>query len=417
MSYICSLTPSVSPTSAPEVRWAKASGGSGNSTWLDIAMVACSALAFRALSAVVAFISRVAYPSANSIADGQSVFGPKRAFWDIFSRWDSGHYFNIAYDGYHYVPGGRDEIAFFPAYPYLMRFVGRLFGHSQADLYYGGIVVSWVAFVVAMIALYKIARLDVEANDAKRAVLLAMVFPFAFFFGVVYTESLFLAATLGAFFFFRTRRWILGGLCGALATATRVNGILMWPALAWIAFRSLRSAGKAGSREQVTVLIALLLVPAGIGLYSIYVYHLTGHLFEWKTKIELWGYYPGGTPWLALVRLVRDITSQPIVFIATVHNAPYDALNGVTALIFVAAVPFVWLRFGTAYGLLMAANLWLPLSSGLFEGLGRYCSVLFPFFIWLGSLRWRPVYMSAIIAFAVFYTLCMGLFTNLQPLY
>jgi hypothetical protein len=409
----------VSTTAPPEVRWAKGGKPSGgSSTLFDLALVAGGAVAFRVLSAVVAFISRVAFPAANQAADSQSVFGATRAFWDIFARWDAGWYFQIAYDGYHgYAPGGRSAIGFFPAYPLLMRYVGRLFGRSQADLYYGGIVVSWVAFVVAMIALYKIARLDVEGDEAKRAVLLAMVFPFAFFFGVVYTESLFLAATLGAFFFFRTRRWILGGLCGALATATRVNGILMWPALAWIAFRSLRSGGKPGSREQISVLVALLLVPAGIGLYSFYIYHLTGHLFEWKTAIEYWGYYPGGTPWTAFVRLVQDLMQRPIVYIATVHNAPYDTLNGVTALLFVAAIPFVWLRFGTAYGLLMAANLWLPLSSGLFEGLGRYCSVLFPFFIWLGSLRWRPVYMPAIVAFAVLYTLCMAIFTNIQPLY
>ena len=373
-------------------------------------------MAFRALSAIVAFLSRVAFPSADPIADGQSVFGGTRAFWDIFTRWDSGWYFQIAYGGYQYAPGGRSNIAYFPAYPFLMRYVGRLFGRSQADLYFGGIAISWVAFVIAMIGLYKIARLDVEAVEAKRAVLLAMIFPFAFFFGVVYTESLFLAATIGAFYFFRTRRWLLGGLCGALATATRVNGILMWPALAWIAFRSFRSVGKS-SREQLTVLVSLLLVPAGIGLYSIYIYRLTGHLFEWKTTIEFWGYHPGGTPWLALVRLVQDLTQRPIVFIATVHNAPYDALNGVTALLFVAAIPFVWIRFGAAYGLLMAVNLWVPLSSGLFEGLGRYCSVLFPFFIWLGSIRWRPVLTSAIVVFAVLYTLCMALFTNLQPLY
>jgi len=398
------------------VRWAKAPQVSGENTWTALAGVAGCSVAFRALSAVVAFIFRVAFPSADPVSDGLSVFGPKRAFWDIFTRWDSGHYFNIAYAGYRYVPGGRDEIAFFPAYPFLMRYVGRLFGRSQADLYYGGIVISWVAFVLAMIGLYQIARLDVEAKEAKRAVLLATIFPFAFFFGVVYTESLFLAATIGAFYFFRTRRWLIGGLCGAVATATRVNGILMWPALAWITFRNLRSAGKS-SREQLAALGALLLVPAGIALYSIYVYHLTGHLFEWKTKIELWGYYPGGTPWLAFVRLVQDLTRRPIVYIATVHNAPYDALNGVAALLFVVAIPFVWLRFGTAYGLLMAMNLWLPLSSGLFEGLGRYCSVLFPFFIWLGSLRWRPVITSAIVAFAVLYALCMALFTNLQPLY
>jgi Mannosyltransferase (PIG-V) len=381
-----------------------------------LAGISACALAFRALSAVVAFISRVSFPAADQIADGRSVFGSTRAFWDIFARWDSQWYFNIAYDGYHYTPGGRDAIGFFPAYPLLMRFVGRLIGRSQADLYFGGVIISWTAFVIAMIGLYKLAQLDVESSDARRAVLLATIFPFAYFFGVVYTESLFLAATVWAFYFFRTRRWLAGGLCGALATGTRVNGIMMWPALAWLVWRGL-AAGKATGRDRLAAVVALLLVPAGIGLYSLYIYHLTGHFFEWKTTIELWGYYPGGNPWLSMVHLLRNLIARPIVYIATGPTARFDALNGIVALVFVVAVPLVWIRFGAAYGLYMAANLWLPLSSGLFEGLGRYCSVLFPFFILAGSIRSRTFATTAIVVSAVLYTLCMAIFTNLQPLY
>ncbi|HEX4347368.1 MAG TPA: mannosyltransferase family protein, partial [Vicinamibacterales bacterium] len=209
----------------PADKGAKPASGS---SLLTLATIVCGAAAFRVLSAVVAFIARVSFPAADQIADGRSVFGPTRAFWDIFARWDSQWYFNIAYDGYHYEPGSRGTLGFFPAYPLLMRYVGRLFGHSQADLYYGGIAISWVAFVIAMIGLYKLARLDLEADAAGRTVLLAAIFPFAFFFGVVYTESMFLAATVWAFYFFRTRWWISGGVCGALATATRVNGIMMW---------------------------------------------------------------------------------------------------------------------------------------------------------------------------------------------
>ena len=296
--------------------------------------------------------------------------------------------------------------------------MGRLFGTSQADVTLGGILVSWTAFVLAMIGLYKLARLDVDHESAQRATLLSMIFPFAFFFGVVYTESLFLAATIWAFYFFRTRWWLPGGVCGALATATRVNGILIWPALAWIAWRSVAGGRLApGARGRLSVVVALLLVPVGIGAYSVYIYHLTGHLFEWKNTIELWGYYPGGRPWLALIHLVHDVTSRPIVYIATVPNAIYDTLNGLTAIVFILAVPIVWLRFGTAYGLLMAANLWLPLSSGLFEGLGRHGSVLFPFFIWVGTLRSRTVIATTLVFSALLYTLCMALFTNLQPMY
>jgi hypothetical protein len=97
--------------------------------------------------------------------------------------------------------------------------------------------------------------------------------------------------------------------------------------------------------------------------------------------------------------------------------ALYDSLYGVTALAFTAAIPFVWRRFGAAYGVFMLVNLYLPLSSGAFEGLGRYCSVLFPAFIWLASIRSRFVYTSLVVVFALFYTLGLALFSTVRPLF
>src|SRR3954452_875087 len=115
----------------------KAANPPAESSWVTLAGVAACAVAFRVLSACVAFISRVSFPAADQRSDGNSVFGAKRAFWDLFVRWDSGWYFKIAHDGYHYTPEGRDSIGFFPVYPLLMRYVGRLFGRYPADIYYG----------------------------------------------------------------------------------------------------------------------------------------------------------------------------------------------------------------------------------------------------------------------------------------
>jgi hypothetical protein len=96
---------------------------------------------------------------------------------------------------------------------------------------------------------------------------------------------------------------------------------------------------------------------------------------------------------------------------------PLIAVALAAVLVFIVATPFVWVRYGAGYGLYMAANLWLPLSSGRFEGLGRYCSVMFPFFILVAGLRSRRVFTSIMVAFAMVYTLCLALFTKLHPLY
>ena len=384
-----------------------------------VSRIVLGAIAFRVLSAVLAFIANLVIPL-DRPEQFPSVFGSMRAFWDPFTRYDGGWYYQIARNGYHFVVGGAavglgkpGKIAYFPVYPLLMRYAGRLFGGSPAGLYFGGIVVSWVAFVLAMVLLLRLALLDVDDEQAERAVYLAAIFPFAFFYGVVYTEATFLLFVLAAFYSFRQRQWILGGVFGGLATATRVNGILILPALAWIAWRR----AEPGTSDRLRASLALALVACGVGAYSIYVYHLTGHPFEWAAAIKRWGYYPGGAPWLALVRLVSVLATHPIAYLAGERLAPYDTLNGLAGLVCVASVPFVWWRLGAGYGLYMLANLWLPLSSGQYEGVGRYCAVLFPFFILAAGIRWRAGFIAMIVISALLYTLCLALFTTIHPIF
>src|SRR4051812_43534229 len=266
-----------------------------------------------------------------------------------------------------------------------------------------------------MVVLYRLAALDLPRRRAERAVLLTAIFPFSFFFGAVYTESTFLLFTLLAFYGFRTGRWTLGGVAGAIAGATRVTGILMWPALAWVAWRS----AKPVARDRVGAAAGLVVATLGFAGYCAYIYSLTRQPFLWAAALTRWGggYHPGGAPWSAPVELVNRLLTHPYAFLASQPMAVYDTLYGVTALLFVAAIPLVWRKLGAAYGVFMLLNLYVPLSSGAFEGLGRYCSVLFPMFVWLASIRQRFFYIAVVVLFALFYTLGLALFTTVRPLF
>jgi hypothetical protein len=378
-----------------------------------IARIAIGALAFRVVSAILAFFANIAFPLDRP--EQFTMWGRTSPFWDTFTRYDSGYYFGIARSGYAPVPDGRSNIAFFPVYPYLMRYVGRLFGRTPGDLYLGGIVVAWISFVLAMIALYYLARLDLPRRRAERAVLLATLFPFAFFFGVAYSESTFLLFTVLAFYLFRTRRWLLGGVCGSLAIATRTPALVMLPALAWVAWRS----AEPTTKDRAWAAAGLALTTTGFAAYCWYIYALTGHPFEWVATLERWGsgYHPGGAFWSAPVSLIGHLITHPHAYLAGDPMALYDTLYGVSALAFLAAVPFVWLRLGGGYAIYMLLNLLVPLSAGTFEGLGRYCSILFPCFIWLASLRSSLAGTPVVVLFALFYTLALALFTTIHPLF
>jgi hypothetical protein len=384
----------------------------------DAIRIAVAALGFRVVSAIIALFAVLAFPLDHAVPDQSTMWGRPSPFWDAFVRHDSGWYFDIARRGYDVtgaMAGGRSNIAYAPVYPLLMRYVGRLFGRAPGFIYLGGIVVSWTSFVLAMVAVYYLASLDLPRRRAERAVLLTAIFPFSFFFGAVYTESTFLLLTVLSFYWFRTRRWPAAGTCGAIATATRVTGILMWPALAWTAWRA---AGPA-RRDRAAAAIALAVATIGFAGYCLYIYQQTGHPFLWATALTRWGagYHPGGRPWSAPVALVRALLTHPYIFVTSGPMAIYDVMYGVTALLFVAATPFVWRKFGAAYGLFMVLNLYVPLSSGAFEGLGRYCSVLFPCFILLATIRSRRLFTALVVGFALLYTLGLALFATLRPLF
>lgn len=375
------------------------------------ARIVILALCFRLVSAAVGFIGNVAIPDHQN--QGFSVMERPDPFWDRFARWDAGWYYGIASKGYVHVEGGRNNLAFFPVYPQLMGLAGRALGGTQQDFYFAGIIISWLSFAIAMPLLYRLARLDLSPEAATRATIYAAVFPSAYFFGVVYSEALFLLTLVGAALAFRTRRWAWAAVAAMVMTATRVNGVMFLPALALIGWY----AADRSPRDRSFAMLAAACGLAGIGGYSAFVYSQSGNPFEWYDSITRWGYHPGGNPISGLLAIAQELLTHPRQFIATNPMAPYDTLNALAATGALIAVPFLWMRLGPAYALLVVLGLLLPLSSGAYEGLGRYCSVLFPLPILLGSLKGETRHLGFMAGFVMFYTLGQVLFGNAHPMF
>ncbi|HXH07465.1 MAG TPA: mannosyltransferase family protein [Vicinamibacterales bacterium] len=377
----------------------------------DVLWIVTGSLALRLLTAGLAFLVNALFPLARR--EQFTVFPSTHLFWDTFARYDSGWYFGIARYGYEWVEGGRSNVAFFPLYPLLVRQVALALGGGRSRIYMAGILVSWTAFVLAMVLLYRLARLHLPPEQARRAVVYAALFPFAFFFGVVYPESLFLLLTLAAFLAFHTRHWLAGGLAGALATATRPNGVFMVPALAVVAWRAAR-----GSGARLAPALGVLLSLAGVAAYSLYVYTLSGSLLEWRHAMQRWQWHPAThPPWTPIARLLTELWTRPYAFLTSGPTAVADLLNGTAALALALSVPFIWIRLGAGYALLVLLNLAVPLSSGVLEGLGRYCAVLFPFAIWLASFRSPGLHTALVAVYGMLYLLCLTMFTKLYPLF
>ena len=200
--------------------------------------------------------------------------------FNSFNRWDAPHYLNLAEIGYSWTENDRPLlVVFFPLYPYAIRLVSLVVGNYLAAAY----IVSFVSYLAGLCYLYHLVRLDFKATTAWWAVVLISIFPHSIFFGAPHTESLFLLTTAMTLYYIRTHKWLLAGVAGAFAAATRMVGILLLVVAAvefvttyklftlmkknhWNTFFSL--VGKKG--------LPILLMLAGTLLYLFINWYITG---------------------------------------------------------------------------------------------------------------------------------------------
>ena len=144
-----------------------------------------------------------------------------------FANFDGVHYLTIAKQGY----SAQFTQVFFPLYPLLIKFVNLLFPFLNPIIV--SLLISNIFFLLCLIMLWKLLRLDYSIAGIKWMMLFLVFFPMSFFFGSLYTESLFLFLVFAAFYAARQKKWWLAGIFGGLASATRLVGIFLLPALLW----------------------------------------------------------------------------------------------------------------------------------------------------------------------------------------
>lgn len=391
--------------------------------------------------AVVTIGYAVAHPP-NRISDNE--------FLNLPSRWDTGWYVLIATNGYRWDPDlgptTQQNIAFFPAYPMLMRVGGRLIGERPV---LAGMLIALAAFFVALMYVYGLARQWLDHEQAVTAVWLLAAYPFAVFFSAAYTESLYLCGASAAFYHFHRGQFTKAGAWGALVGLTRPNGCLLSIPLAllaaahvvhrldessgrrWLrmiqgefaaapdaganAAAVLRTPARPAHRGRVVPALAAAAMPGlGMLVYSAFVYSLTGDPFSWARAHLAWGRQYSGLVSLFTGRY-KYIANEG--FYDYTASVPLDLLNAVPAVFALGMSWLVFKRFGLAYVSFLLLNLIPPMVAGGLLSVGRFTSVLFPAFLALAllvSVRARPAWIAA---FAMGQALNASLFFTWRQLF
>ena len=325
-------------------------------------------------------------------------------------RWDAGWYLDIAVHGYRWSPAaeGQQNVAFFPAFPTLMSLGAALVNAGDEpeglgarltyERYYvwhltAGLVMALAAFLWALAYVYRLAREDLNLDDrsATSAVVLLCAFPFAVFYGAPYSESLFLLATVAAFFHVRRGEWAVTCAWGALAGLTRPNGFVLCVPLALLAL-----GGRARSPRAWLAVAAPL---GGLAAFSLYLLAYTGNPLAWLDAHAAWGRSAADMDMLLAFPL--EFRSGETLYNRTVGD-PLLWLDGGAAILALALVVPLTRRLGWAYGSWVVANLALAIGSGGLLSVGRVVSTLFPLFVYLG-VRLTPG--QSALAVAVFASL------------
>ena len=235
----------------------------------------------------------------------------KNPYIFAWANFDGEHYLSIAQGGY-----GQLNHAFFPLYPLLINILSLKI-QNIAWLIVVGLFISSICFLIGLFLLQKLTRLDFPKSSLL-TILALITFPTSFYFGALYTESLFLMLSVGAFYFARVGKWWIAGILGGLSSATRIYGILIFPALLidWFQNRSKygQSYGQSNDKNFQT-LLALCLIPVGFLCYIFYLYLSVGDVFVFYKELSIFGEQRSGNLILLpqiLYRYFKMLTSVDI---------------------------------------------------------------------------------------------------------
>jgi hypothetical protein len=339
------------------------------------------------------------------------------------ARFDAGWYLRIAREGYRWQPelqGHRQNVAFFPLYPALMRVAGDVVtipaklaqltgwspGSGDGRILWGGTLVSIVSFAWALRQLLLLLQLEFADGAMRvRALVLFAAYPFALFFSAPYSESAFLLLLISTVLEWRRGHLGAAAVLGLLTGLIRPNGWTMSaPLFAAVLLGPERD--RPGKRCMVAACPVL-----GAALFSAYIFHLTGNPLEWMRAHQAWGNR------LALSGFLSqraDAVGQFGLLGYLGHN-PLDAftLACVAWMLVMAAVLATQRKW--LYAALIVAYVVPAVAIGN-PSVGRMTSVLFPAFFPLAAwLRRRWCFVAVVVAFAVGQAYFAGRFFRWLP--
>lgn len=323
-----------------------------------------------------------------------------------WANFDGVHYITIVDKGYF----GTGLIqAFFPLFPLLAKPIAVVTGQAFWGL--------WAVSLSATLGLGMAWQWLLGKKLGFWSWVAIMSFPTAFFFHATYSESLFLVLVLLSLTTAQKGKWGWAVATAALASATRVVGVALVPALlveAWwqeaghstpIIVKNALKWPVSFTRWLLSHPLRVLFIMLGsVGLLSYMIY------LQWQFQ-DPWYFFHvqsefGAGRQESIVILPQVIWRYTQIFLtyrpfgweyyAFVQEFLLSGIAGVLLLIASLKVRPSWTVFGVAAWI-------VPTLTGSFSSMPRYVLVCVPIFVVLGQWleshpKWRPWYFMGVLA-------------------
>jgi hypothetical protein len=192
--------------------------------------------------------------------------------------WDSSWYLSIAQSGYvrHIPPGvgnpAQSNLGFFPLVPLLTRATHEV---TRFGIPVSGLITTFLLGLAASVAVWWMLRDVFGQKGADRGTALVFFSPGALVLSLVYKAQATNLMVACAVLALRRERWVVAGLCAAVATTADPVGCAAFVPCAVAAVLAIRA------RREWKALWAPLLAPLGIGTFFAYLWAHTGSPLEY----------------------------------------------------------------------------------------------------------------------------------------
>lgn len=352
------------------------------------------------------FLSLVSFLAGRLFA-----YKPTFAYAYEFSKYGLSSFFNkmASFDGVHYLGISENGYlntglvqAFFPFYPFLMRSVYFFVNNHLIS----GLIISHVFALLSFYAFYYLVKMDTGKKIAKLSLIVFAFFVSSFYLRSLYSESLFLTLIFACLIAGKKKLYFVAGLLGALASATRVVGIFIWPSLLLLVFLQ--------DRTKFWAYLAVSLSALGLLAYMAYLYkyfadplyffHVQEQFGASRQSSQLVSYPRVVWRYLKIFWTVRPIDWK---FYAYAQEFLLSLLS-LAGLIMASWETFKKkIKLNWAYLFFAWTVYILPTLTGNFSSMPRYLLACFPLFIYIAIFLerkpwiWRFFYLTISLIFLI----------------